>query len=407
MFRQLAALHADADSALPHGAADHVLELHPADLIDYLERAWEVMAPNQAGSPRTGWRPRRPDRHRLDDELAGLGMDHLVYAYMMESTLILEIFRRVLGAFLHTDRFNAPTPATVRWLEATEALFFRTQSPYAPHDATGSLRPDADAVRRNAYHRLLGLDLRHARDGRPGAHPYVRSPSANLGFVQHFQELLGKVWDGIENARNTSGPNATDNFGIQDLVSQISDALRERRGAGSALGVTPFLLPAGPVLAREEFGAVTLLSWFHLTISADTPVVKDLRATASTTSERLRKIGLSVGLLPHQHSRSFVELADLLSFLLRALESGNFPGPGNAGAFYLAAPTGIGTGSGNPLRDDMEAIIHHWSIVTGTDIRARSVRMTPAVGSASDRRSPWGSAGQAGSGLRPAVQPVR
>lgn len=392
MFRQLAALHAAASpTALPNRGADRVLELHPADLLEYLDHAWGIVAAD-AASPRKGWSPYRSENPRPDADLNALRLDHLVYAYMMESTLILEIFRRVLRVFLHSDTFSAPRTATVRWIEATEALFFRTQSPYAPHDATGSLRGDADAIRRNAYHRLLGLDLRHTRDGRLGAHPYLRSPSANHGFAQQFQELLFKVWDGIENARNTSGANATDNFGIEDLVNQMSDGLRDRRGAGSVTLTQPYLFPAGPVLAREEFGAVTLLSWFHLTISADTPVVQDLRANATSPAERLRKIGQRVGLPPHQHSRSFIELADLLSFLLRAVESGDFPGGGNAPSFYL--PTSLGTGSGNPLRTDMEAIIHHWSVVTGRHPRARGTRtMTGTDPTAVGRRMLLGTAG--------------
>lgn len=379
MLRQLAALHAAANPSLSNAEAkaELVLELHPAELLDYLDHAWEIVNPSTTGQPRRSWRPNGSGDPAPSWELPKIGMDHLVYAYMMESTLILEIFRRVLRGFVHSDAFNTPQAATVHWLEATEALFFRTQSPYAPHDSTGSLRGDADAIRRNAYHRLLGLDLRHTRDGRLGAHPYLRSPSANHGFAQQFQELLCKVWDGIENARNTSGANATDNFGIEDLLGQISDGLRERRGASSVPVSAPYLLPAGPVLAREEFGAVTLLSWFHLTISADTPVVEDLRAKASSPAERLRKIGQRVGLPPHQHSRSFIELADLLSFLLRAVESGNFPGAGNAPAFYL--PTSLGTGSGNPLRTDMEAIIHHWSVVTGRHPRARGTRTAPGA----------------------------
>jgi hypothetical protein len=73
-----------------------------------------------------------------------------------------------------------------------------------------------------------------------------------------------------------------------------------------------------------------------------------------------------VGLPAHGLSRSYFEIAEPLSALLIAIESGVLHQTGAARAFY--DPT-----TPNSLAGVMNKIITHWSIVTGHDIKAGKV----------------------------------
>ncbi|MFD8863280.1 hypothetical protein ACFV1F_02540 [Streptomyces sp. NPDC059590] len=317
--------------------------------------------------------------------------DHLIYAYMLENTRILEIFRRILVSFFNTENFNTPSAETLQWLDQTERLFFRDPGPLSVLAVTGELRPDADAVRRNAYHRLLGLDLNHGRGGKPGAYPYHRTDVTNQRFPVLFGQLLEEVSIGIQHAGNTSGANPTDDFRIQDLVQEIGDVMLDRRG------------PSQAGLAHEEFVAVTFLSWLHLAISWESPVVRDLRATASTPHERLRRLGARVKLDAHQDSRSFLQLGPDVSLLLYSIERRLEPTQ-QPEYFYTR---------GSQLRPVMDRIIHHWSHVTGTNVRSRATRLDPgtvrALGNASVIASSPASVGtgSAASGQGTAVHAAR
>src|SRR5262249_12129051 len=50
---------------------------------------------------------------------------HLIYAYMIENTRVLEVFRRIADAFLHGERLGVLRPISQRWLWTTEELFLR------------------------------------------------------------------------------------------------------------------------------------------------------------------------------------------------------------------------------------------------------------------------------------------
>src|SRR5262249_44224370 len=51
---------------------------------------------------------------------------HLIYAYMIENTGIVEIFRRALQAWLGDERLPFPTLETQYWIRASEELFFKS-----------------------------------------------------------------------------------------------------------------------------------------------------------------------------------------------------------------------------------------------------------------------------------------
>jgi hypothetical protein len=272
--------------------------------------------------------------------------DHLIYAYMVENTRIYEIFRRVLETFLHGEQLGVPTPDSQHWLRNTEELFYKEPAPFFITAITSYIRPDLRATRRNAYYRMFGMDLNHGTDDNK-SYPYQKAKAANTNFVTAFENFLREVWVGIVNVDNSSGSNPTDDATIANLAEQLHDMLMARRQYGN--------------LAREEFFFVSMMSWFHLTVSFDSPIVRALRSEASSPQQRLHKIAEQVGLPAHGKAKSFFDLADPMSWLLTQIEMGTYNEPGAVPALYEAGP----------VQDAMKTIITHWSITTGRDMKTR------------------------------------
>ncbi|MEV7098135.1 hypothetical protein AB0M80_35375 [Amycolatopsis sp. NPDC051045] len=279
--------------------------------------------------------------------------DHLIYAYLIENTRIYEIFRRVIHEYAHGERLDVPSVDGQHWLRATEDLFFKDAPPGSIQSLTSYVRSDICASRRNAYWRMFGMDLNHGtKDG--GRYPYEQAEAYNRDFVPTFEKLLTEVWRGIENFTNTTGPRATDDSAIANLAQHLFNMLSARRRSGN--------------LSREEFFYVATMSWLHLTVEFDSPIVADLKATAPSPEERLRKIGERVGVPAHAKSESHFRMAQPAASVLAALETGVFNDPAGAQALYIL-PT-----AGNPIRNDMQTIITHWSLATGRDVKAMPVR---------------------------------
>jgi hypothetical protein len=122
----------------------------------------------------------------------------------------------------------------------------------------------------------------------------------------------------------------------------------------------------GGRLAREEMRYVADLSWCHLTVELDTPLVQDLQATATTPAERLAKLGARVGMVPAPRSMELFELADLMSGLLWGIELGLYnTGPQAAALFLPPTPTSPPT----KLNIEVNRIIDLWQSATGTRIK--------------------------------------
>lgn len=380
MFRAFAAF-------LPRRGRDLVL-FHPADLIALLELAWDESRARQDNAQPLGHPFRRSDVlgfrttwfgngalnpavNPIPDPAAGrpdlevvvnailnancpILSDHLIYAYMIENTRIYEIFRRVVHEFLHGEKLGVPGLAnlseTHQWLRSTEELFYRDGASFFVPAITSWVRPDLQSTRRNAYQRMFGMDLNHgAEDNKP--YPYMKADAANSEFVSTFEEFLREVWIGIENVRNQTGANPTDDAKIADLAEKLFDMFRSRRQNGN--------------LSREEFVIVSMMSWFHLTVEEDLPVIEDLRAQAATEEQRLFKVAQRVGLPAHGLSRSYFEIADPMSRILTQIEIGTFNDPEAVPALYTPTPGG--------QEEDMKTIITQWTAITGRDVKARKV----------------------------------
>ena len=255
--------------------AQDIFLFHPADLTALLELAWDrrfefITVPPPLNVPAILGGPlRRSDLNRFEDTWFGsraltttapthpspappnrpaqrdlnaliasirrrrnsVLWDHLIYAYMIDNTRIPEIMRRVVHEFTHGEKLGMPSVFTQQWLRNTEELFFRDCSPFFVSTLRSDIRPDLAATRRNAYYRLLGMDLNHGgADNQPYA--YVRPDVANKEFVSTFEELLREVWVGIINASNTSGTKATDDAKLGDLTRKLNEMLMSRRVDG-------------------------------------------------------------------------------------------------------------------------------------------------------------------------------
>jgi hypothetical protein len=373
MFRQLAVWFR-GPAGSDEQAARTVLELHPMELSRFLEEVWGKRAePVRRPVPATpaallsqeGVSGIEARLGTVVDDIYPPGgsrdavWDHLIYAYMIENTRIYDIFRKVLVEFLSGERLGIATqPASQAWLRTTEELFFRDAPPFQIYSLTSHLRPDLGASRRNAYYRLFGMELNHAM---PDGRGFEKPDAANRNFTAIFEDFLREVWRGIENVTNVAGARPTDDAALANLGLQLQDMLVTRRQSGT--------------LSREEFVFVSMMSWFHLTVQIDSPIVVDLKATASSPEERLFKIGSRVGIPAHARSQSFFELAPALSRILIAIEAGQFNTVGAVPVLYTPGPGS----TSNPAREDMNTIINHWSIATGRDMKARQVTVSPRM----------------------------
>jgi hypothetical protein len=221
---------------------------------------------------------------------------------------MVDIFRRVMFEWVTGERVPLPREATQHWLHVTEQLFFSFGWPYSIHSITSQLRPDSGAVRRNAYYRMFGMDLNHGtEDGQ--VYPYVKTDVANRDFASVFEALLSEVWRGYANRTTLVAENLTDDSAILTLVRRLREMLLSRRNGGA--------------LSREEFNAVAMLSWFHLTVETDTVVVEDLNARAQGEADRLIRIGERVGLPAQARSDAYFQLAVPMSHVLIQIEGKN------------------------------------------------------------------------------------
>lgn len=360
--------------------ADVLFRLHPSELSALLEMAWDFRVWEQTqplGHPR-----RRSDVAGLPDYLLnvlfssappqdglpnffvgnrslfgqsstipGTLWDHLIYAYVIENTRAYDIFRKVIYEYRHGEKLGVPLASTQHWLRNTEELFFRDAAPFSIYSVGSYVRPDSGASRRNAYYRMFGMDLNHGMENNQ-PYPYTKPDVANREFVSTWEEFLQEVWVGISDASNTSGSRKTDDAAIADLARRLYNMLLTRRTNGN--------------LSREEFWFVSMMSWFHLTLEFNSPVVISLRAEATSEEERLKKIGERVNLPPHGKSYYFFLLADPMSLLLTQIETGIYNDAQAVPALYDPA---------SPVEPTMRNLITYWSQATGRNMKekARSV----------------------------------
>lgn len=306
---------------------------------------------------------------------------HMIYAYLLENTRIAQIFEKLLFLYLHDEQLTKvdssmnPAFQPFQWLMNTEALFFRDPASGSVRMTTGYLRPIPETVRRNAYYRLFGLDLSFGDITNNNA-KYHKAEFANSNFIQLFESFLRQFWQAYINARNTSGPNATDYFALCETAQKIQQMLMSRRSMTNSFSHYKYFN-----LSREEYGSVLLMSWLFEAISYDSPLVEYLRCTANTPGERLINVGLKVGIPAHSKSELIFEMAPPIAMLLRKIEVGLYNPvnqPGVAGIVTSQVPPG-GTEAQKQELNSVLLIINYWEILTGHALKNLPTPVTPAA----------------------------
>lgn len=272
--------------------------------------------------------------------------DHLIYAYLIENTCVYKVFQSVLSEYLYGEKIGFPTIEAQFWLRNTEELFYSNPAPFSIYNVVSNIRPDMEATRRNSYFRMFGMDLNHG-DNNNKPYSFVKADSSNRDFVSTFEDFIREVWVGIVNTKNTSGENRTDDSGIASLARQLHDMLNDRRINGN--------------ISREEFFAVSMMSWFHLTLEFDSPIVASLRAEGTREDQRLYRIAERVGIPAHAKSYDFFQLAKPMSRILTMIETGIFNDEINIASIFNV----------NEIESDMRTIITHWGYSTGRDMKVR------------------------------------
>lgn len=337
-------------------ATDAVLSADPLDLALYLEQFWDAYSHSAGPARRHLWASGRfsaiapPPPIVLPQPPAEPGVpgwDHLAYSYVLENTRANQILRRVVREYRSGESLGVPSPGTWRWLETTEALLHGAGHPVASWLSGGGGGQDAESVRRNAYWRLLGMDLAFGtEDDRP--HGYVKPTAANTGFVGLFEELLSELWRAVSGIEDAVAGNGADQDRIFRIVQELRDLLGSRR--------------LGGMLDREELAAATVSGWIELTLGSDNFVIADLKAQAASPGDRLKLIGNRVGLPSHGRSGALLSMSGHLSILLRTIESGVIT-EATVATLYQA---------GTPIGDATRRVIAEWSEMTGKDWKTRT-----------------------------------
>jgi hypothetical protein len=238
-----------------------------------------------------------------------LMLHHLIYAYLIESTGIYEIFRKVLETYnFGEDQLDAPARPSQQFWRNTEYVAYSNPLPTTVWNLLGTTRSDETALRRLVYWRMFGADILHFGDSSHCA-SYPKPVLANVDFFSTFEAFLGQVWRGITNRKNFVGMNNTSISAIAELACQLNHALLTRRQHGN--------------LSREEFRSVMVMEWLH-TATRFPPVISELLASGQGSEQTLFKIAARVGMEAHPKSKQLFELAPPCSALLTCIEKGTF-----------------------------------------------------------------------------------
>jgi len=372
------------------GGAATVFQYHPRTLSRWMEEAWSAIrlpAPLPVPAPGTSADilgdpaittaialPPPPPASGIAYPAPGAGFvwNNLIYAYVIESTGVVEVMTEVLRRNAIGETLDAPTIAAQQWLRSTEELFYRDPPAFQSLGVGSHIRRYGRESRRGAYWRMFGLDLPFPIPGRwadpIGGQSWKTDVGAgvNTGFRRQWTELLRQVWLGIENRRNLIGANATDAEYVRLLSVALGDMLRMRRRGGQ--------------LAREEAAYVALMSWFDLTLSDNTAIVAALNADATTPEERLARIAQRVGMTPTPRSRELFQLGQPASDVIRMIELRAFDTAAGAGALFPIVAS--------PLSDLVNRVIDLWQSATGDMIKEPRVTVSSISGTSQPARIP-------------------
>lgn len=304
---------------------------------------------------------------------------HLIFSYLVENTRIAQIFERLLTLYVHDEKLTkANNREAFQWIFNTEALFYTSAKLQDRRNLNSNLRPVSEAIRRNAYQRMFGMDLAFG-DLNNNTFNYTKAEFTNTSFITLFESFLIEVWRGFTNANNTSGQNATDTEHIEDLARRLQELMMSRRT--TELDFTNYRYFN---LSLEEYSSYIFMYWLFYIISFDSPVVDYLNCTANTPGERLINIGRKVGLPAHTKSVALLDIAQPMNIILRLIELGLF----NTADFIerilrslttINVPNPVPTAQEKSIMNNLLLIINNWEKATGHRIKNPEANITGTV----------------------------
>lgn len=293
-----------------------ILEAHPFVLALLLEKAW-----GKRGGPVEAWPEPLIDnllgfwakKPRYLDALGKVprGYHHLIYAYFIERTGIVEVFRKGLALYRAGALPCPPSAASQKFWRNAESLMCSGSLPTTIASIPACDGADEPALRWSAYQRLFGSDL--AADVAQ-KRTYPRAATANERFSDVVAEFLNELTIARAHRHNTCGADPTNEAAIARSAANISAMMCDRRSDGILLGT--------------EFRAVAMMSWLHLAVSFDSSVVVDLCATGCTAFDRCTRMARSVGAeAPPPSAAACFDIACPFAYLLNMIETGEFHDP--------------------------------------------------------------------------------
>ena len=296
---------------------------------------------------------------------------HLIYAYLIENTRIAQIFERLLFLYHSGEEVGITNQFenAYNWLINTEYLFYKYSSTYSLKNISSLLRPDFEANRRNTYYRMFGMDLAFGNSNNPGSLSYnfIKAKASNIQFILLFEQFLTEIWQAYINAMNTSGPNTSDFTNLVDLAEILCELFAARRGNSVRYSTQN--------LAREEYSACFMMTWFHFIVNYNSPLVTFLQCQGPTSADRLGKIGLKVGIPVHSKCKALFDLAGPAATILKMIENRDsiFHDASSFGELIYSKKIEI---NDNPytrmlrsLLNEIILIINNWEKATGHRIK--------------------------------------
>jgi hypothetical protein len=303
---------------------------------------------------------------------------HLIFSYLVENTRIAQIFERMLSMYVHDEKLTkANDEKAFRWIFNTETLFYSNSRSANRRSLNSQLRPVSEAIRRNAYQRMFGMDLAFG-DQNNNTYPYTKADFANSSFITLFESFLVEFWRGFTNANNTSGQNTTDTEHLEDLARRLQELMMSRRTTD-----LDFINYKNFNLSAEEYSSYVFMYWLFYIVSFDSPVVSYLNCNANTPGERLINIGRKVGLPAHTKSIAILDIAQPMNLILRSMELGLF----NNSNFLQRVMRSLSTINPIPnptpqeidILNNLLLIINNWEKATGHRIKNPEANITGTV----------------------------
>lgn len=298
---------------------------------------------------------------------------HMVYAYLVENTRIAQIFERLIYLFMHDEKLKKVTPIAAgnanrtvfQWIMNTENLFFKNLANNSYRNIVSQVRVSADATRRNAYYRMLGMDLAFGDITSNTTVNFFKAEANNQPFIVLFEKFLTEIWQAYTNARNAVGPNTTDMFVIIDTAQKLQEMLMSRRTTETTFNNYRYFN-----LSKEEYASVVMMAWLYEVVSYDSPIVQFLRCNGNTPGERLINIGNKVELPAHSKSEGLLDIAPPMNTLLRRIELGDYNNEITVTTIIRSQVNNLPVNNPNRMAlNDLLAIINNWEKATGHRIK--------------------------------------